>query len=200
MNFRQFLILAILAIALTYLLKVNYHTLDNLEELKIVQDKATASIPLPPSEEERKLTPEEERAEYDAWRRLTHINIRGKDKVDVLRTMWEYQMPALFYFVHNVEYPTVFDSDKAEDAILNGYIDYFMGRGIKTDFTPDDCLNVNSYNRDMWPRSAFDKFERCRPEGEEDKEEIIEATEEKREEGETIVIDIDNGIQVTVVE
>ena len=74
------------------------------------------------------------------------IDITEVDKVKLLEEMWKGVKPAAFFAMSGT-FPPNFDRSKASEAVKNGYIDYFMGRCIKTDLS-GDTINPRLYDRD----------------------------------------------------
>jgi len=74
------------------------------------------------------------------------LNIKGIDKVQLLKRMWENMQPASFFRL-NVMSPPPWDQKHAAEAVANGYIDYFQGRSIKTDLSKD-TIDCRSYDID----------------------------------------------------
>jgi hypothetical protein len=70
----------------------------------------------------------------------------GVSKLDILYEMWRRMPPASFYAMTGTR-PPVWDEQQALSALRNGYIDYLLGRCIKTDFSTN-ILESNAYNRD----------------------------------------------------
>lgn len=75
----------------------------------------------------------------------TTVDIRGLDKVLLLRVLWNGQATASFYRSLIVPAP-VFDHATAREAISRGYIDYFCGRAIKMDLRDDD-IDPSAYEQ-----------------------------------------------------
>ena len=75
----------------------------------------------------------------------TKVNIKGIDKVKLLKELWLASAPAKFFSFRGMETPP-FDEKLAMKAVLK-YIDYFQGRAIKTDLT-EDVVDVWLYDRD----------------------------------------------------
>jgi hypothetical protein len=87
--------------------------------------------------------------------RLKTVNIKGIDKMTLLKTLWDYQYPALF-FSFNPDVPVPgWDDALAREALKQGYIDYFQGRAIKADLSKDE---VYSYNYDKGSRPTFEEI------------------------------------------
>lgn len=72
------------------------------------------------------------------------IDISGLDKRKILRALWENSKPASFYDFLPHLIPK-FDENVVESSIEYGYIDYFCGRLIKTDFS-GDTLRPDNYD------------------------------------------------------
>ena len=69
-----------------------------------------------------------------------------EDKSILLRMMWENMKPASFFAMSGIN-PLPYASKSALNAINSGYIDYFQGRCIKTDFR-GNSINPFLYERD----------------------------------------------------
>jgi len=79
------------------------------------------------------------------------ISIQDLSKVELLFHMWKNQKVASFFTASRTASPVfdpVVDQNKALEAITQGYIDYFMGRAIKTDLSGDTISSSFAYNRD----------------------------------------------------
>ena len=76
---------------------------------------------------------------------MTQVDIRGLDRVRLLKALWEKSPVASFFWI-NGRTPPKWDENLATKAVLN-YIDYFQGRVIKSDLR-DDMINPRSYDRD----------------------------------------------------
>ena len=61
------------------------------------------------------------------------VNIKGIDKVELLKALWDNSKPAIFFILNNIK-PPQFDYNLAKEAVLNS-IDYFQGRLIKCDLS-----------------------------------------------------------------
>lgn len=62
------------------------------------------------------------------------VNIEGIRKLDLLRNLWDAQKPAAFFTLNGVV-PPKWDTETANQALRNGYIDYLLGRAIKNDLS-----------------------------------------------------------------
>ena len=87
---------------------------------------------------------------------MSKVNIRGLDKVNLLRALWENQKPAAF-FTMTGRLPPLFDPNEATKAVKS-YIDYFCGRAIKSDLSGDE-VDPYGYDRDT-NEGAFAKISR----------------------------------------
>ena len=76
---------------------------------------------------------------------MCEIDITGLDKVKLLHELWNGQIIASFFTFK----PTMAPKFKEEEAhqAVQGYIDYFCGRCIKTDLTKDS-VSPRMYDRD----------------------------------------------------
>lgn len=72
-------------------------------------------------------------------------DITDLDKVELLRQLWLNMNVASFFTISGRE-PPPFDKQLAKLAVLR-YIDYFLGRCIKTDLSLN-VVNTRLYNRD----------------------------------------------------
>lgn len=72
------------------------------------------------------------------------VNIKGIDKVELLRQLWKNQKAIGFHKMVGTLYE--FDIQLASKAVLK-YIDYFQGKVIKTDLKDDD-VDPWLYDRD----------------------------------------------------
>ena len=91
----------------------------------------------------------------------TFVDIRGIDKMKLLRRVWENQHVALFFNMHPHVPEPIWDDVLARKALKAGYIDYFQGRAIKMDLSKDtvDCSVFNLYR----PKMQFeDIVKKCR--------------------------------------
>jgi hypothetical protein len=73
------------------------------------------------------------------------IDIRGIDKVLLLKEMWNNVPPARYFTIYQKSAPA-FDEAGA-GAAVKGYIDYYEGRCIKTDLS-GDTVDPFLYDRD----------------------------------------------------
>jgi hypothetical protein len=85
---------------------------------------------------------------------MTDIDIKGINKNDLLKELWNNSNIAGFYNQHSIPFPE-YDVIKAEEAVKN-YINYFQGRVIKSDIS-QDIANTWGYDRDMGEGS----FKKC---------------------------------------
>lgn len=82
------------------------------------------------------------------------VSIKGLEKVKLLKALWEGAKPASFFTKYGISSPA-FDEPVAIDAVKS-YIDYYSGRGIKTDLS-GDTANPTSYDAE-WGAGAFQKI------------------------------------------
>ena len=75
----------------------------------------------------------------------SEISIKGLDKVELLKNLWENQVTAAF-FTFSGKIPPKFEDELAKKAV-NDYIDYFCGRAIKTNLS-GDMVDPYLYDRD----------------------------------------------------
>lgn len=73
------------------------------------------------------------------------IDISNVDRVALLKGLWENQITAGFFTLNAVLAPS-FDEELAKKAV-EGRIDYFYGRAIKTDLSKDS-VDPYLYDRD----------------------------------------------------
>lgn len=73
---------------------------------------------------------------------MSSIDIKGLDKKEILKAMWENMKPASFYTFQNLSPP-----EYAAPTHPLEYLDYYRGRRIKTDFS-GDALDPRLYDRD----------------------------------------------------
>ena len=76
---------------------------------------------------------------------MNEVNIKGLDKVELLRRLWENQSPEIFLMLIGLPSPP-FNEELAKHAVVE-YIDYFQGRCIKTDIS-GDVADTRLYDRD----------------------------------------------------
>lgn len=87
--------------------------------------------------------------------KLAKVNIKGVDRLKLLKALWEQRPPALFYCLNpHVKIPE-WDEEKAKEVLKYGYIDYFQGRCIKANLT-NDFTDSWDYNE---CESEFPTFE-----------------------------------------
>ena len=82
------------------------------------------------------------------------VNISGLSKVMLLERLWTRMKPAAF-FAYNPSLTPSFNKEEAKKAV-EGYIDYFCGRCIKSDLS-GDTANISLYNRDAG-KGAFEEI------------------------------------------
>lgn len=78
------------------------------------------------------------------------IDIRGVNRLQLLKVLWEQQQPALFYYCHPGAKIPRWNEKEAKRALEYGYIDYFQGRCIKTDLTKD-IVDTSDYDESNGP-------------------------------------------------
>ena len=78
---------------------------------------------------------------------MKNINIKGIDKVKILKALWKNSKPAA-YVEHNNLPPLDFDDDLAKVAVLK-YVDYFQDRIIQCDLSGDECVPSKNYDEDV---------------------------------------------------
>ena len=74
-------------------------------------------------------------------------DIKGIDKVVLLKALWDHSRPAAFFYSYealSLPIPT-FDEKKAQDAVTD-CINYFQGRAIKCNLS-GDTVESCGYNR-----------------------------------------------------
>ena len=80
------------------------------------------------------------------------INIKGKDKADVLRALYNYAKPqGMGYLHYNPKPMTYFEAEtilKVEGRKGSLYFDYILGRVMKVDLTSDEEFDETLYDRD----------------------------------------------------
>lgn len=84
------------------------------------------------------------------------VNIFGIDRVELLKELWLAREPAIFFSMYSPQ----FDEKQAVQA-LNGYIDYFCGRCIKTDLS-GMYADPSLYDRDAYPGAFADIVKKVR--------------------------------------
>jgi hypothetical protein len=84
------------------------------------------------------------------------VDIRGLDKMQLLKALWENSSPASFFAMTN-RHPPPFDEKLAVTAVQE-YIDYFEGRMIKCDLSKD-FVDPWLYDRDLG-NGAFQRVAR----------------------------------------
>lgn len=72
------------------------------------------------------------------------VDIRGVDKVELLRALWMSKTPAAYLVLNGMEIPE-FDNSKADIAV-KAHIDYFCGRCIKADIS-GDFVDAHMYDK-----------------------------------------------------
>lgn len=78
---------------------------------------------------------------------MSSVDITNIDKVKLLEALWNNSKPAVFLSMRGL----VVDFDRNQAIIaVNGYIDYFCGRCIKTDLSGNTALSY-AYDRDYGP-------------------------------------------------
>ena len=74
-----------------------------------------------------------------------NISIKGLDKVELLKNIWQGQIPAGYFAMSGIRGP-VFNEETAKEAVKK-HIDYFCGRAIKTNLSGDE-IDPYLYDRD----------------------------------------------------
>ena len=74
-----------------------------------------------------------------------NISIKGIDKVQLLKKLWQGQIPADYFAMRGIRGP-VFNEETAKEAVKK-HIDYFCGRAIKTNLSGDE-IDPYLYDRD----------------------------------------------------
>jgi hypothetical protein len=77
---------------------------------------------------------------------MATVNIKGLDKVALLKKMWENTQPASFFSLCPQAPVPTWDIEAAAKVISDGGIDYFQGRAIKADLSGDE-VDSRRYNR-----------------------------------------------------
>ena len=106
------------------------------------------------------------------------ISIQHLSKVELLFQMWKNQKVASFFTVSRTATPVfdpVVDQNKALEAIAQGYIDYFMGRAIKTDLSKDTISSSYAYDLDAGEGTLERIVAAMRPSESQNEEEETEA-------------------------
>lgn len=75
-----------------------------------------------------------------------NIVIEGLDKVALLRKLWDRMHFAQFFNLFPGTKKPTFDEEEAK-LVVNGYIDYFCGKCIKSDIS-GNVVNVRLYDRE----------------------------------------------------
>ena len=74
-----------------------------------------------------------------------NISIKGLDKVELLKNLWQGQIPAGYFALSSVRGPA-FNEETAKEEVKK-HIDYFCGRAIKTNLSGDE-IDPYLYDRD----------------------------------------------------
>lgn len=74
-----------------------------------------------------------------------NISIKGLDKVQLLKKLWQGQIPAGYFAMSGILGP-VFNEETAKEVVKK-HIDYFCGRAIKTNLSGDK-IDPYLYDRD----------------------------------------------------
>jgi len=82
------------------------------------------------------------------------ISIKGVDKVNLLRVLWNEAQYAAFF--ENIDDKPVFDEDQAKEAVVSKYIEYFCGKSIHCDLSADK-VKFDEYDK----RNGNGLFVRC---------------------------------------
>lgn len=97
---------------------------------------------------------------FDGVKDVKKIDIKGVDKVLILRHLWfNSEVRAGAYILPGPD-PSEFDVDEAAEAVKD-YIDYFQGRSIKMDLT-GDTVDGTSYDRHNGPFATASAVIRAR--------------------------------------
>ena len=75
------------------------------------------------------------------------VDIKGVDKVALLKVLWEMSSPASFFIMSGRTPPKWGETGDPIEAVKD-YIDYFCGRMIKSDLTGDSA-SPSMYDRDI---------------------------------------------------
>jgi len=75
---------------------------------------------------------------------FARFNIAGVDRLKLLKALWDQQEPAIFFSINNMK-PPQWNETEAKEDLENGYIDYCLGRCIKTDLSLDE-IDSKSYD------------------------------------------------------
>lgn len=76
---------------------------------------------------------------------MTEVNIKGIDKVELLKALWENSKPVVIFMLSDIDL-LKFDYDKAKESVME-YIDYFMVGCIKCNLSKDE-VHPNSCDKD----------------------------------------------------
>jgi len=93
----------------------------------------------------------EVRLPYYHQRTIMAISIKGLDKAEVLRALWEAMLPAAFFRMSGAPVP---GWETPSPDVLEGYIDYYNGRCIKADLT-GDSFDPRPFDRDSPVKAAL---------------------------------------------
>jgi hypothetical protein len=76
---------------------------------------------------------------------MSKVDIKGINKVDLLKALWKNSKPASFFMFSNTD-PPEFDNENAEKSVSKS-IDYYSGRCIKCDLSKDE-VDPTQYDRE----------------------------------------------------
>ena len=76
-----------------------------------------------------------------------NLDIKGIDKLQLLKALWENQRVARFYENMPQAAPQ-WDEKLAKEALAAGHIDYFQGRNMKMNLSKDTLQISTAYDGD----------------------------------------------------
>jgi len=79
---------------------------------------------------------------------MTQVNIKGIDRVQLLKALWEKSEPNPYFTKHGIP-PPPWNNKKAIQAVRD-YIDYFQGRFIHSDLSMD-IIDSENYDDKYGP-------------------------------------------------
>ncbi len=85
---------------------------------------------------------------------MTTVDIKGINKVKLLKALWSNMKPAAFFYMSGIPSPSFDDTDAG--SAVKKYIDYFCGRNIKCDLS-GNTVDPSGYDRDAG-NGAFQKI------------------------------------------
>ena len=83
------------------------------------------------------------------------VNIKGIERQDVLKVLWENSFPARFFNMNGMR-PPPFDIDEAKKFSLDR-VDYLCGRPIKTNMG-SDTIDLTAYMSEIKSYGSLQSF------------------------------------------